>query len=100
MAETRRSFHQVKSLLGKMDRSIDEARSRRLGIPDEPERPSVRSSDADALETVIGRSETSGPEPEQGPAGDEESPGGPRRSVYGRARPLNRPNSTTQWSSP
>lgn len=39
---TDRAFNQVKSILGKLDRSIDEARAKRLGDPD----PAVHSAKA------------------------------------------------------
>jgi hypothetical protein len=104
MAETKKSFNQVKNLLGKLDRSIDEARSKRLGIPDADE---DIAADAGALDTVIGRAEGSGTS--EGPV-REHAPSHPapamttppaRKSLYGRAKPLNRPgtNPTSQWSS-
>ena len=109
MAEMRRSFHNVKSLLGKLDRSIDEARSRRLGdpVPASAEAP----RDGDGLETVIGRSESGAPsspaearpEPSVRPSSPVPTPpASPRRSMYGRAKPLRRPDGpspTSQWSS-
>lgn len=112
MAEMRRSFHNVKSLLGKLDRSIDEARSRRLGDP-VPSASSPSPEGADGLETVIGRSESNGSDSAAN-AGSRASGNGasagsntpaqpsPRRSMYGRAKPLRRPDGptpTTQWSS-
>jgi hypothetical protein len=36
MSKPDRAFNQVKAILGKLDRSIDEARERRLGKDDEP----------------------------------------------------------------
>jgi len=102
MAEMRRSFQNVKSLLGKLDRSIDEARSRRLGEPDRDAPTPVSGSGDSGLETVVGRPET----PPTPPAsttntGPGASPAPPtRRSVYGRARPLARPaDPTTRWSN-
>ncbi|MEM7754049.1 MAG: hypothetical protein AAF297_00255 [Planctomycetota bacterium] len=116
MAEMRRSFQNVKSLLGKLDRSIDEARSRRLGDPS-PSDDSLESVENDGLETVIGRSEVGGGTqsgPGEGARGSDAArtpgagatpatarPASPRRSVYGRAKPLNRADDgspTSKWS--
>ena len=71
---TDRAFNQVKSILGKLDRSIDEARAKRLGDPQPEQRiaqPSVGSAEPGAIGpgTLIGRSER---EP----------------SPFGRARPI------------
>ena len=108
MAEIRRSFHNVKSLLGKLDRSIDEARSKRLGGPD-PDEGAPSSGTADGLETVIGRAEgDAGTSADASRSGD--AAGGPassngttaRRSLYGRAKPLNRGSDASpmsKWSA-
>ena len=87
------AFHQVKSLLGRMDRSIDEARHRRLGVPDD-EVESFDVSD-DELDQVIGSSEADAEErmPESRPIDRRPSPlsDEPVRqnaSKFGRAKPL------------
>jgi len=111
MAEMRRSFHNVKSLLGKLDRSIDEARSRRLGDP-VPQTTETAANADDGLGTVIGRAETGPEEPVERDIKSDGAPRGaggvgtpaqaPRRSVYGRAKPLRRPEGgspTAQWSN-
>ena len=111
MAEMRRSFHSVKSLLGKLDRSIDEARSRRLGDP-APAAEGPDSGDNDGLETVIGRAESGrvpASDASDGAIGNDtngappanQTVASPRRSVYGRAKPLRRADDgspTGQWS--
>lgn len=82
-----KAFEQVRAILGKLDQSIDEARSRRLG-PKEPPRPSPAPAAAEPPRPAA----PARPEPAR-PA---------RRSMYGRAKPLNRedePGSpTSQWS--
>ena len=49
-----RSFQQVRSLLGQLDRSIDEARHRRLGVSPAP-LAQTDSDDTGPLDQVIGR---------------------------------------------
>lgn len=70
-----KAFDEVKALLGRMDRSIDEARSKRLG-PDEPE-PALPAREAGA--SIGGGPKAPAPLP---------TPVSPRRAQYGRAKPL------------
>ncbi|MEM8834891.1 MAG: hypothetical protein AAGD00_03630 [Planctomycetota bacterium] len=79
------TFNQVKSILKKLDRSIDNARTRRLG-GDEPTDPKP--------EAHIGANG------DQGRPAQQPSPNAPRStrgkrtrpgSIYGRAKPMRRP---------
>ena len=63
-----KAFDEVKRLLGRLDRNIDEARTRRLGPEDEPAKPAAPAR-------PIGQAAP--------PA-----PVSPTRSKYGRAKPL------------
>lgn len=101
MSTNQRSFDQVKSILGKLDRNIDAARQRRTQVrPPTPAAPipPVSSTDANQL---IGLPST--PRPAAQPAAPvPQAPGTPAatgpgsvvngRSIYGRAQPL-RPTS-------
>lgn len=100
------SFQHVKNLLGKLDRSIDEARTKRLGDDDAPETPpsservdldrAIGSRAVDAEETV----ERAAP-PEAAPSPAEQAGPRPVPSKYGRAKPLRRPDTMGQqvgWS--
>ncbi len=109
MATDTRSFHHVKALLGRLDRSIDEARSKRLRTdspvsPSGTPKPEASPAAPGPLDTlVIGRSggtSAATPAPEtRGTAGGSNSGTGPsaatpvaappvRASPFGRARPL------------
>lgn len=92
------AFNEVRAILGKLDRSIDEARSKRL----EPELP-VRREQAPApatnanvsdLDREIGGGNTPAPKTELQRKG----------SSFGRAKPLNRGNENDgadrSWKSP
>jgi hypothetical protein len=83
MSTSQRSFEQVKSILGKLDRDIDAARARRLqnrptaGLPPaavEPPSPAPRAT-------------TPAPNPDA-VAQPVAKPAAPARSPYGRAQPL------------
>lgn len=102
MEGSRRSFDQVKAILGKLDRSIDEARSRRLGVPSRDERPAPRPTPGapSPLDQEVGGPRPAGePTPEAArPATDPAASGTPvprypapnrPRPSFGRARPLN-----------
>jgi hypothetical protein len=104
MAGEGKAFNEVRALLSKLDRSIDEARSKRVG-PKEPapvlEKDRLGSR-AD-LDREIGRGNGSTPAKPVVPP----SPLQAKRSQYGRAKPLNRedeqPNrakSENAWKSP
>jgi hypothetical protein len=87
MPTSDRAFNQVRDILGRLDRSIDEARDRRLR-GNEPQKP----AEPQPLDTIVGTSDT-GPErePQRAPA----SAVAPRQttrppSPFGRAKPLRR----------
>jgi len=67
MASSSQAFNQVKNILGKLDRSIDQARARRLGDP-EPSREPAHN-----------------PTQDHGANSDQDAPNQKR---YGRARPI------------
>lgn len=101
MAGEKKAFNEVRALLNKLDRSIDEARSKRVGPKDEQpaagENASASRTDMDR-QIGTGRAE---------PAKVVPTPDQVRRPEYGRARPLNRPNgappkpeSENGWKSP
>lgn len=78
MAQQSRAFDQIKAILGRMDRSIDEARTKRLNPEDEPAEQTPHEA-------------PSRPSPQKPPLPP--APGDVRRagaSQYGRARPLRR----------
>lgn len=85
MASTGKSFDQIKAILGKLDRQVDEARTKRLGITPAP--AGIPAS-APAHHTPPAKA----PEPEPSE----------RRSKYGRAKPLRRsePESKPAWTNP
>ncbi|MCC5823722.1 MAG: hypothetical protein LAT64_10685 [Phycisphaerales bacterium] len=98
-----KAFHEVRALLNKLDRSIDEARSKRTGPKDEPaNRSQVASENRSASRTDLDR-EIGAPRNTNAPM----TPMQAKRAQYGRARPLNapesngaRPASDSQWKSP
>lgn len=77
---TDRAFNQVKSILGKLDRSIDEARARRLGDPD----PAQRIAPAEAQQATQIANGTTGPIGPGTLIGKSERDPSP----FGRARPI------------
>ncbi|MEM9372671.1 MAG: hypothetical protein AAGA55_03425 [Planctomycetota bacterium] len=111
MAEEKKAFNEVRALLSKLDRSIDEARTKRVGPKDEPPIASGNSQTTRPdLDRRIGAGRgASGSRPSGSP---ETTPVPPspiqaKRSQYGRARPLNRadasgtrPESENQWQAP
>lgn len=92
--EQTNAFNEVRAILGKLDRSIDEARSRRL----EPDLPAGRDSTSPAqtasnagLDREIGGSNTPAPQTELQK----------KSATFGRAKPLNgqaRP-AQAQWKT-
>jgi len=93
------AFNEVRAILGKLDRSIDEARSKRLE-PDQPVRrepppssPKPMSTESE-LDREIGGGNTPAAKTELQRKG----------ASFGRAKPLNRgdenPNVNRQWKSP
>ncbi len=93
MAANGKAFDQVKAILGKLDRQVDEARHKRLGDDDLPIHPVRNSASPAATDTPT----TNGSPDPNGP-----NAGMPaRQSKYGRARPLNRTGDATgAWSAP
>lgn len=86
MAQQSRAFDQIKAILGRMDRSIDEARTKRLQPEDEPAEQQASTSE-----------HHTDPKAPEAPA---PAPGDVRRagaSQYGRARPLRRENDQGSW---
>lgn len=98
-----KAFHEVRALLSKLDRSIDEARTKRTGPKDEPaDRSRVASENRAAARSDLDR-EIGAPRQQNTPM----TPMQAKRAQYGRARPLNapdsngsRPASDGQWKSP
>ncbi len=84
MASTGKSFDQIKAILGKLDRQVDEARIKRLGITPAP----AGAAAAPPAATRLGQAF-------EAPA----SPPSERRSKYGRAKPLNRSEEDSNGSS-
>jgi hypothetical protein len=89
MSTPAKSFEDLRSILGKLDRKIDSARSRRLGLDPEPASDGLVEDGG----PLIGKAE----EPESAPAENtdaaeatDDEGGIRRRSPYGRAKPLNR----------
>ncbi len=84
---TDRAFNQVKSILGKLDRSIDEARAKRLGDPDPAGTSAQRITPADAQSPSQLANGTTGAPGAIGPGTligkSERDP-----SPFGRARPI------------
>lgn len=88
MSTPAKSFEDLRSILGKLDRKIDSARCRRLGLDPEPTVGPV--SDGGPL---IGKAEHEGDQPpviEDAVEDETEEAAARRRSPYGRAKPLNR----------
>lgn len=84
MGSDRKAFDEVKALLNKLDRSIDEARHRRLGPDDEPEAAAEDPAETpreDRNATVIGR-------PSGGPSKPSNAARPRRGAQYGRAKPI------------
>ncbi len=80
MARSGKSLEEVRSILGRLDRSIDEARRRRLGVEDEDQPTAVGAQEP---EPTFGVAE---PEPAAEP-----EPVSETRARYGKAKPLGRP---------
>ncbi|MEL7484139.1 MAG: hypothetical protein AAFN41_07275 [Planctomycetota bacterium] len=91
MTTSEHTFNQVRNILGRLDRSIDEARDKRLNGGEEPEAAREESPAADDARHVPARE----PEPRRSSEAPP-PPVGPRRasnrapSPFGRAKPLRR----------
>lgn len=86
MGPSEKSFQQVKSILGKLDRSIDSVRQARLQ-PGSPSTP-ASSQSPQAVPVVAQAKPVSTP-----PATGSASPAA--RPSFGRAQPLPRPNNSS-----
>jgi len=84
-----KAFNDIRALLNKMDRSIDDARSKRLGppagSPSPTQKPPVNG-------TVDLDQEVGGSTPAR-PMTDLQR----KRAAFGRAKPLNRNEKPSQW---
>ncbi|MCA9302892.1 MAG: hypothetical protein KC996_02090 [Phycisphaerales bacterium] len=91
MEQGNKAFNEVRALLGKLDRTIDEARSRRLGPPAHSE------SSPNGLENNT-RSTIDLDQEIGGASSQAQTELQKRGAQFGRAKPLNRaPNS---WKTP
>lgn len=84
MTTPAKSFDNLRSILGKLDRKIDMARSKRLGLDDEPE---ITVEPVHQAEPVMTDPADHMDEDEH--HGDENG-SARQRSPFGRAKPLNR----------
>lgn len=82
MAGSDQSINNVRSILGKMDRSISDARRRRLGEPDPVSANGVSEED----DLMIGQAEDPAAETKAEQAEPEQI--SPMRARYGKARPI------------
>lgn len=93
--ERSNAFNEVRAILGKLDRSIDEARSRRLE-PDQPVQRDPIQSPSSTNSTPSGLDREIGVTPESAKTELQK-----KSSTFGRAKPLNngaRP-AQAQWKS-
>jgi hypothetical protein len=88
MNQPKDAFNQVKAILGKLDRSITEARSRRLGEALEVEETDTRGPEAARPATTPAPSPAANTQP--APTGGYAR----MRGQFGRAKPLNKPGQT------
>lgn len=86
-----KAFNEVRALLNKMDRSIDDARTKRLGPPVGSPQASPKNSSAGSvdLDQEVGGSTPARPMTELQR----------KRASFGRAKPLGRNDSNSQWKS-
>ena len=89
MPEQNRAFDEVRQILRRMDRSIDEARERRLSDGSEEPETKASAHQTEEPRRKIEPTETIGGPPEQRPAGQTAKRAG--ASEYGRAKPLRAP---------
>ncbi|MDF1808968.1 MAG: hypothetical protein P1U42_04660 [Phycisphaerales bacterium] len=94
MEEQSNAFNEVRAILGKLDRSIDEARSKRLE-PEQPVRPAMNtqtpSSSSASLDHEVGSQTVERAKTELQK----------KSATFGRAKPLNRTDrpAPSQWKS-
>ncbi len=87
MAGSEHALNKVRSILGKMDRSISDARKRRLGEPDSISQNGVHEED----DLMIGQAEGS---PEgSGQRAAQPEPVSEMRARYGKAKPIGQADS-------
>ncbi len=92
MESNGKAFNEVRALLNKMDRSIDDARSKRLGPPAGSPNPVQRNSTPRStvdLDQEVGGSTPAKPMTELQR----------KRASFGRAKPLGRNDTPGQWKS-
>ena len=92
--EQSNAFNEVRAILGKLDRSIDEARSKRLE-PELPARPAIATPSSNGSSASLDREIG-------GHAGERAKTELQKKSAtFGRAKPLNRDDrpTPTQWKS-
>ncbi len=96
-----KAFNEVRALLNKMDRSIDDARTKRLGPPAGSVNPSQNNHASNGTNGINGINGTVDLDQEVGGS----SPARPltelqrKRASFGRAKPLGRNDSPNQWKS-
>lgn len=96
--EQSNAFNEVRAILGKLDRSIDEARSRRL----EPQQPAPRPS-SPAPGAIPARASSDLDREIGAPASRGMTELQKKSATFGRAKPLNRPNdrpASSPWKTP
>lgn len=94
MSTPAKSFDDLRSILGKLDRKIDKARNKRLGLDDEPEAAAPGHTNGTAEPSPALHDEQPEPRADETVVGESR-----RRSPFGRAKPLNRsnPGSENSW---
>ena len=92
-SEQGKAFNEVRALLGRLDRSIDEARSKRLGPS--VGAPSAPSNARPSVEPSVDLDQEIGAPKGDGPKTDLQR----KSATFGRAKPLNRPEDAPQWRS-
>lgn len=92
MESNGKAFNEVRALLNKMDRSIDDARTKRLGPP--VGSPNATPKTTPAGGTVDLDQEVGGSTPAR-PLTELQR----KRASFGRAKPLSRNDSPNQWKS-
>ncbi|MFK7758315.1 MAG: hypothetical protein AB8C13_00025 [Phycisphaerales bacterium] len=92
MESSGKAFNEVRALLNKMDRSIDEARTKRLGPPVGTPTPAPSARPANG--TVDLDQEVGGSTPAR-PLTELQR----KRASFGRAKPLSRNDGQNQWKS-
>jgi len=92
MESNGKAFNEVRALLSKMDRSIDNARTKRLGPPVGAPKPTPNNDGS--ASTVDLDQEVGGSTPAR-PLTELQR----KRASFGRAKPLGRDDSNSQWKS-